>query len=53
MIIESGHENVRVKLSPESVGDSLRRGGLSDLYPGSTVTMALPDGGVRAILMVG
>ena len=51
MVVESNGNPVRVKLSPEADGELLRQGTLSDLHPGSTVTMALPTGGVRAVLV--
>lgn len=40
-----------IKLSPEAEGQTFHPGRPSDLHPGVTVRLALPQGGVRAVLV--
>ena len=51
LTIQDGTEVIRVKLLPEARGLLVRFGQMSDLREGATVTVTLPPGGAKAVLV--
>ena len=51
LTIQDGTDVARVKLLPEARGLLVRFGNMSDLRVGATVTVTLPPGGARAVLV--